>query len=94
VRTVLPIVAFVGAPLLLASDLAVFFGIYAKGSTLDGLAVIPIAVFQLAFGIWLIVKGFNPASPLFAQSTDAGISAPIPSPRAGGRLEGRGVQVS
>ncbi|MCU1615412.1 MAG: hypothetical protein JWO98_2952 [Frankiales bacterium] len=95
VPRILPIVAFVGAPLLLASDLAVFFGLYAKGSALDGLAVIPIAIFELAFGIWLIVKGFNPAAPLFAQSNpDVGISAPIPSPRAGGRLEGRGVSVS
>jgi hypothetical protein len=95
VPRILPMVAFVGAPLLLASDLAVFSGVYEKGSALDGLAAIPIAAFELAFGIWLIVKGFNPASPLFAPpNPDVGSSAKIPSPRAGRHLDGRGAQVS
>ncbi|MGZ4640796.1 MAG: DUF4386 domain-containing protein [Blastococcus sp.] len=97
VPRILPIVALVGAPLLLASDIAVFFGVYAKGSALDGLAALPIAAFELAFGIWLIVKGFNPASPLFARpdtDTDTGVPAPIPSPRTSGQLDGRGATVS
>jgi hypothetical protein len=67
VPRILPIVALIGAPLLLVNDIAIFFGAYAKGSALDGLATLPIAAFELAFGIWLIVKGFNPSSPLFAR---------------------------
>jgi hypothetical protein len=96
VPRIFPIVAFVGAPLLLANDIAIFFGVYAKGSALDGVATLPIAVFELAFGIWLIVKGFNPSSPLFAQPrTDVGTPAPIPSPRsAGEQLDERAAGVS
>jgi hypothetical protein len=96
VPRILPIVALVGAPLLLANDIAVFFGVYAKGSALDGVATIPIAVFELAFGIWLIVKGFNPASPLFATpTTGVEISARVLSPRTSGeRQEEQEAQVS
>src|SRR5947209_7697856 len=88
VPRVLAIVALIGAPLLLANDIALFFGAYAKGSALDGLATIPIGVFELAFGVWLIVKGFNPTSPLFAQANSGvGLPAPIPSPRTSGQLD-------
>jgi hypothetical protein len=95
VPRILPIVALVGAPLLLANDIAVFFDAYAKGSALDGLAAIPIGAFELAFGIWLIVKGFNPASPVFAQpNTGVGLAAPIPSPRTIRQLDEHGADVS
>ncbi|WP_409332668.1 DUF4386 domain-containing protein [Trujillonella humicola] len=80
VPRILPIVAFVGAPLLLASDIAIFFGVYDRVALLAGLAVIPVAVFELSVGIWLLVKGFNPASPVFAQPNT---EAAIPAPRAG-----------
>lgn len=67
VPRVLPIVALVGAPLLLASDAAVFFGAYGLVSPLAALAALPVAVFEFALGVWLIAKGFNPASPLLSQ---------------------------
>lgn len=60
VPRILPIVAFVGAPLLLASDIAVFFGAYAQVSPLAALAALPIAAFEFSLGIWLVVKGFKP----------------------------------
>jgi hypothetical protein len=59
VPRILPIVAFVGAPLLLASDIAVFFGAYAQVSPLAGLAALPIAAFEFSLGVWLVVKGFK-----------------------------------
>jgi hypothetical protein len=71
-----PIVAFIGAPLLLASDIAVFFGAYPQVSPISALAALPVAVFELSLGIWLIIKGFRP-TPLTAdynltsQSTSA-----------------------
>jgi hypothetical protein len=86
VPRILPILAFVGGPLLLASDLAIFFGVYAKGSLLDGLAVIPVAVFEFSFGVYLVVKGFNAASPLMTQpTTDVRMPVPVPAPRTGDR---------
>jgi Domain of unknown function (DUF4386) len=62
VPRILPIVAFVGAPLLLASDIAVFFGAYAQVSPLAALAALPIAAFEFSLGIWLVIKGFKPAA--------------------------------
>jgi Domain of unknown function (DUF4386) len=95
VPRILPIVALVGAPLLLANDIARFFGAYDQGSPLNALATLPIAAFELAFGIWLIVKGFNPASPLFAQpATEVGTPAPIPSPRTREQADQQGADVS
>jgi hypothetical protein len=67
VPRILPRIAFVGAPLLLASDIAVFFGAYDRTAPLAALAALPIAAFELAIGIWLLVKGFNPSSPLLAR---------------------------
>jgi hypothetical protein len=83
VPRILPIIAFVGAPLLLASDIAIFFGVYDRVALLAGLAVIPVAAFELSVGIWLLVKGFNPASPVWARpNTEVG----IPAPRTGDPL--------
>jgi hypothetical protein len=91
VPRILPIVAFVGAPLLLASDIAIFFGVYDRVAPLAALAVIPVAAFELSVGIWLLVKGFNPASPLFARpTTEVG----IPAPRAGHQLDQQGAELA
>ncbi|WP_234754159.1 DUF4386 domain-containing protein [Arthrobacter ramosus] len=62
VPRILPIVALVGAPLLLASDIAVFFGAYSQVSPIAVLAALPVAVFELSLGIWLIIKGFKPTA--------------------------------
>ncbi|MDQ0825598.1 hypothetical protein QFZ60_001771 [Arthrobacter sp. B2I5] len=62
VPRILPMVAFVGAPLLLASDIAVFFGAYPQVSPIAVLAALPVAVFELSLGVWLITKGFKPTA--------------------------------
>jgi len=79
-----PLLAFVGAPLLLASDIAIFFGAYDNVSPLAGLAALPVAAFEFGLGLWLVVKGFNPESPLFradAGSPSRGSSFDVPAPR-------------
>lgn len=80
VPRIFPIVAFVGAPLLLASDIAVFFGAYANVSALAALAALPVALFELSLGIWLVVKGFKPTalSSLGAQSAPTHDILPSP----------------
>lgn len=60
VPRILPIIAFIGAPLLLVSDIAVFFGAYSQVSPVAVLAALPVAVFELSLGIWLVAKGFKP----------------------------------
>jgi hypothetical protein len=84
VPRVFPLIAFVGAPLLLASDIAIFFGAYDNVSPLAGLAALPVAAFEFGLGLWLVVRGFNPESPLFLadpSSPSRGSSFDVPAPR-------------
>lgn len=69
----LPIIAFIGAPLLLISDIAIFFGAYSNVSPVAVLAAVPVAAFELTLGIWLIVKGFRPSR----YGTDLGADLPV-----------------
>jgi hypothetical protein len=66
VPRVLPLLAFIGAPLLLASDLAVLFGLVDRVSALPGIAALPVALFEFSLGVYLTVKGFKP-SPITAD---------------------------
>jgi hypothetical protein len=65
VPRVLPLLGFIGAPLLLASDAATLFGVIDRTSALSGLAALPIALWEFSLGVWLAVKGFKP-SPITA----------------------------
>jgi len=78
VPRILPIVAFVGAPLLLASDIAVFFGAYAQVSPLAALAALPIAAFEFSLGLWLVVKGFKPTPLTSIGAPAAPTHDPLP----------------
>lgn len=62
VPRVLPLIGLIGAPLLLASDIAIFFGGLDRLSPIVGLAALPIAVWEFSLGVYLIVKGFRPAA--------------------------------
>jgi len=62
VPRVLPLLGFIGAPLLLASTVATMFGINEAVSAQSGIAALPIALWEFSLGVWLIVKGFNPSA--------------------------------
>jgi hypothetical protein len=62
VPRVLPVLGLIGAPLLLASDIAIFFGVIDRVSPFAAVAFIPIAVWELALGVYLTVKGFRPSA--------------------------------
>ena len=51
----------IGGPLVVASGIAVMFDVIERGSTLQGIATIPEFIWELSFGIYLIVKGFRPS---------------------------------
>jgi hypothetical protein len=51
VPRVLPLLAFIGAPLLLASDLAVLFGLVERVSALPAIAALPVALFEFSLGV-------------------------------------------
>ena len=70
VPRILPIVGLIGAPLLLASDIAIFFGVIDRVSPVAAVAFIPIAVWELSLGVYLTVKGFNPTAVAALTATD------------------------
>ncbi|HWH99235.1 MAG TPA: DUF4386 domain-containing protein [Propionibacteriaceae bacterium] len=68
VPRILPLVGLIGAPLLLASDIAVLFGLWDRISAPSGILALPIAAWEFSLGVYLIVKGFKP-SPITAGMT-------------------------
>jgi hypothetical protein len=68
VPRIIPLVGLMGAPLLFASDLAIMFGIWEQVSLPAGIATVPIALWEVSLGVWLVVKGFKP-SPITAGMT-------------------------
>lgn len=55
----IPVLGFIGGPLVFASNAAVMFGLYPQISTWAGLAAIPVFAWEVSLALWLIVKGFN-----------------------------------
>jgi hypothetical protein len=82
VPRVLPLLGFIGAPLLIASTVATVFDINHYGSAASGLLAIPIALWEFSLGVYLVVKGFRaPALKKLgfeAVETDAPASATVP----------------
>jgi hypothetical protein len=60
VPRVLPVLAFIGAPVLAANTVLLMFGVTGPALNLTTLGVIPIALFEFALGIYLVIKGFKP----------------------------------
>jgi hypothetical protein len=60
VPRILPLLGLIGAPFLFANAIALMFGNTGPVLTLTTLAVIPIALFEFALGVYLAVKGFKP----------------------------------
>ena len=58
----LSLIGIVGGPVLIAGFLAVVFGVIERQAPLAVLSALPVFLFELSLGIWLIVKGFNPSA--------------------------------
>jgi Domain of unknown function (DUF4386) len=58
----LSLIGIVGGPVLLVGYIAVLFGLVGQHGALAGLSALPVALFEFALGVWLIVKGFNPSA--------------------------------
>ena len=72
VPRVLPLLAFIGAALLVASDIGVLFNLWGQTSAAASLAALPIALFEFSLGVYLIVKGFKPSPILSSSYVDHG----------------------
>ncbi|HEY2598310.1 MAG TPA: DUF4386 domain-containing protein [Candidatus Dormibacteraeota bacterium] len=55
----LPLLGFIGAALLVASDVGTLFNLWGQKSAVAGLAALPIALWEFSLGVYLIVKGFK-----------------------------------
>ena len=55
----LPIIGLIGAPIIFASVLAKYFGLYDEISVWSGLGALPVAVWEFSLGVYLTVKGFK-----------------------------------
>jgi hypothetical protein len=56
---IIPTVGLIGAPLLIAAAIGVLFGLHDQVSASSALLTAPIALWELSFGVWMTVKGFN-----------------------------------
>ena len=57
----------IGGPLICASGLAIMFGAFEAGSAAQGIASLPEIAWEASLGIYLIVKGFKPSSPILGM---------------------------
>jgi hypothetical protein len=72
----LPLMGLIGAPFLLASTIAVFFGVIEPISTWSGIATLPIAAWEFSLGVYLTFKGFKPSPITARMDAEAAASAP------------------
>jgi Domain of unknown function (DUF4386) len=70
VPRLIPGLGLVGAPLLIASAIATLFRSGDPVTVLATIATIPIFLWELSLGVWLVVKGFRP-SPILREGTAA-----------------------
>jgi hypothetical protein len=70
----IPTLGLVGAPMLLTSSTVTLFGGWDQVSAQSFVLTLPIAVWEFAFGVYMIVKGFRPvpeaAERLFGSNVD------------------------
>jgi Domain of unknown function (DUF4386) len=57
----------IGGPLIILSGTLVLLNVIEPGSTAQSIATIPEFFWELSLGIYLVVKGFRPSSPLLAK---------------------------
>jgi hypothetical protein len=56
------VLGLIAGPVLLARFVGILFGVFEPISVLGGLMVVPEFLWELALGIWLTVRGFNPSA--------------------------------
>jgi hypothetical protein len=76
----IPLLGLIGAPLLIASTIAVFFGVIAQISAWSAIATIPVALWELSLGLWMTFKGFKP-SPITTgmETADTRLPGRVPA---------------
>jgi hypothetical protein len=65
VPRVIPTLGLIGAPLLIVAASTTMFGINHQVSVFSAILTLPVAVWELSLGVWLLAKGFKP-TPILA----------------------------
>src|SRR5205807_6999863 len=73
VPRVLPLLAFVGAALLIVGDMGTLFSLWAPVAAPTLLLAIPIALWEFSLGVYLVVKGFKPSAITALYSRTVGM---------------------
>jgi len=68
VPRIIPTLGLIGGPLMISSVIGQVIGINEQISVWSGIALLPIFVWELALGLWLVLKGFRP-SPITSGDT-------------------------
>jgi hypothetical protein len=64
VPRVIPILGLIGGPLMISSVVGQVIGINEQISVWSLIALLPIFVWELSLGLWLVLKGFRPSAPI------------------------------
>jgi hypothetical protein len=67
----LAIFGLIGGPLIIIAGILVMFDVIEGGGPVQGLMTIPEAFWELSIGIYLVVKGFRPSSPVLSPDSPA-----------------------
>jgi len=68
----IPALGLVGAPMFIAFVAGTILGVTETGSVLQGIAVAPFFIWELAVGLWMTFKGFRPSAPIVRAATQPG----------------------
>jgi hypothetical protein len=71
VPRVIPLMGLIGGPLMISSAIGQVLGINEQVSPWSVIALIPIFLWELTLGLWLVFKGFRPSAPLMAEAAAA-----------------------
>jgi Domain of unknown function (DUF4386) len=59
VPRIIPTVGLIAAPIILTSAVLMMFGVYDHGSPWSAITTLPVALWEVSLGVWLVVKGFR-----------------------------------
>jgi hypothetical protein len=84
----IPAVGLLGAPLLISYEVGTILGITGPATAWQAIGTAPFFFWELAVGLWMTFKGFNPSVPVArafaadAAGADGGRPATVPSAQA------------
>jgi Domain of unknown function (DUF4386) len=74
VPRVIPLLGLIGGPLLISSAIGQVIGINEQYSAWSAIAVLPIFLWELLLGLWLVFKGFKTAAVIAPASPEQAIA--------------------